>query len=115
MVSYDIGRNWEQIECSERNKDFILHQPSLQTIERSQQIIASCAEPNEIGGRNIYLMLYKPAKDSVWKFVNKYCIYNNDEPRDMAKPTSILLDNNDDILTIYFSERNCRMYNYRID
>lgn len=104
LVSNDNGKDWSKIECSGRAEGFTLHQPSLQTIPQSKQIIASWAEPNDIGGRDIFLMLFKPSKDDVWRYSDKYRIYQNEEPGDMADPSSILLENNN-VLTIYYDSQ----------
>lgn len=40
---------------------------------------------------------------SKWKYSDKYCIYHNDNPGDMADPTSIFLSiERPTILTIYY-------------
>ncbi len=101
MVSEDRGATWQNVKCTGQDESYVLHQPSLQTIEASKQILASWAEPNENGGRDIFLMLYSPRKDKVWRYANKFCIYHNDEGGDMADPTSILLSDNT-VLTIYY-------------
>lgn len=101
MVSEDRGATWQDVKCIGKDKEFVLHQPSLQTIEASKQILASWSEPNENGGRDIFLMLYSPHKDNVWRYAYKSCIYHNDEGGDMADPTSILLSDNT-VLTIYY-------------
>lgn len=100
MRSKDFGKTWEKVSSSD-NENMILHQPSLGTILESQQILASWAEPNKTGGRDIYLYLFKPSQDKQWSYNNKYCIYNNKNAGDMADPTSIFLSNKD-VLTIYY-------------
>lgn len=104
MVSKDQGLTWQEVNCLSRRKDFILHQPSLQTIESSKQILASWAEPNDIDGRDIFLMLYNPSMDDAWNYSCKFCIYHNNEGGDMADPTSILLSDNN-VLTVYYDAR----------
>lgn len=101
MVSEDSGATWQDVKYTGHDEGYVLHQPSLQTIETSKQILASWAEPNENGGRDIFLMLYSPCKDDAWRYANKFCIYHNDEGGDMGDPTSILLSDNT-ILTIYY-------------
>ena len=101
MVSEDQGATWKEVNVAGRKDKYVLHQPSLQTIVETGQILASWAEPNETGGRDIFLMLYDPQKDESWRYENKFCIYHNDETGDMADPTSILLKDNN-VLTIYY-------------
>ena len=101
MVSEDNGAAWQDVECTGHDEGYVLHQPSLQPLDTRQQILASWAEPNENGGRDIFLMLYSPCKDDAWSYANKFCIYHNDEGGDMGDPTSILLSDNT-ILTIYY-------------
>jgi len=101
MVSEDQGATWKEVNVAGRKDKYVLHQPSLQTIVETGQILASWAEPNETGGRDIFLMLYDPQKDEAWRYENKFCIYHNDEAGDMADPTSILLKDNN-VLTIYY-------------
>lgn len=100
QVSEDSGKTWKKINFS-REENLILHQPSLETISDSQQILASWAEPNKNGSRDIYLYLFKTGKDNSWNYMNKYCIYHNENAGDMGDPTSIFLSNQD-ALTIYY-------------
>lgn len=100
MYSKDKGKTWETIKSPE-NETIILHQPSLETISESRQILASWAEPNKTGGRDIYLSLFKPGKSGQWSYSDKYCIYNNINAGDMGDPTSIYLPKQK-VLTIYY-------------
>lgn len=100
LVSDDSGKSWGKVE-TKGVENLILHQPSLQMISESKQILASWAEPNGIGGRDIYLYLFNPNKDKIWNYYDKYCIYKNENAGDMADPTSIFLSDNS-VLTIYY-------------
>lgn len=100
-VSTDEGLSWDVVKCIGRGEEFSLHQPSLQPLETSNQILASWAEPNDIGGRDLFLMLYSPQRDDRWRYSYKYCIYKNEKAGDMGDPTSILLSDNA-VLTIYY-------------
>lgn len=100
LVSKDSGKTWEKIFFSGEG-NLILHQPSLETISDSQQILASWAEPNKTGGRDIYLYLFNPSKDVPWNYKNKYRIYHNENAGDMGDPTSIFLANQN-VLTVYY-------------
>ena len=100
MCSKDEGKTWETVKFPE-NETIILHQPSLETISESRQILVSWAEPNKTGGRDIYLSLFNPKKSEQWSYSNKYCIYNNTNTGDMGDPTSIYLPNQK-VLTIYY-------------
>ena len=103
MISDNGGISWENYPSIGREEDFVLHQPSLSSIDKSGQIIASWAEPNEIGGRDIFMYLFDPKKDEKWNYNIKCCIYHNEKAGDMADPTSIFVDNdNPFIFTVYY-------------
>jgi len=102
LVSETYGKSWEEVETVENGeKMLILHQPSLQTIDKTGQLLASWSEPNEIGGRDIFLMMWSPVKDNIWCYNEKSLIYKDIIPGDMADPTSIMVD--DMVLTIYYN------------
>lgn len=96
-ISLNDGKSWNKI-TSLSNEGSKLHQPSLYSISKSNQILASWSEPNA-GRRDIYLYLTQP--DSPWNYEDKYMIYHNDYAGDMGDPTSIFLDDGK-ILTIYY-------------
>lgn len=100
LVSNNSGKSWNKVETIGA-ENLILHQPSLQIVPKSNQILASWAEPNEIGGRDIYIYLFNANKDEIWNFNDKYCIYKNENAGDMADPTSIFLADKS-VLTIYY-------------
>ena len=102
LVSEDEGRTWISLDPA-KPQGFTLHQPSLEAISETKQLLASWAEPNSNGGRDIYLYLFKPGKEN-WNYSSKYCVYHNPFPGDMADPTSIFITdlNHSRILIIYY-------------
>lgn len=98
LFSTDNGESWENVQTLGK-ENIILEQPSLQAIEKTSQIVSSWSEPNEAGGRDIFLYLYSP--NYAWRYDDKYCIYKNEKAGDMGDPTSIFLEDGG-ILTIYY-------------